>query len=55
MITSINKQPNGLRRLHFDRGAHLVFVSSIAAQSGSFSEHELTEDNPPRPISIPLS
>src|SRR6202043_617247 len=29
---------------------HLVFVSSIAAQSGSFSDHELTEDDPPRPI-----
>jgi nucleoside-diphosphate-sugar epimerase len=30
-------------------GAHLVFVSSIAAQSGSFSDSELTEDDPPRP------
>ncbi len=30
-------------------GTHLVFVSSIAAQSGSFSEHELTEDDTPRP------
>jgi UDP-glucose 4-epimerase len=28
---------------------HLVFVSSIAAQSGSFSEQELTEEHPPRP------
>src|ERR1700683_1312825 len=28
---------------------HLVFVSSIAAQSGSSSDHELTEDEPPRP------
>ena len=28
---------------------HLVFVSSIAAQSNSFSEYELTEDDPPRP------
>jgi UDP-glucose 4-epimerase len=34
----------------FHRGAHLVFVSSIAAQSGSFSERELTEDDPPRPL-----
>ena len=34
----------------FRRGAHLVFVSSIAAQSGSFSESELTEDDPPRPL-----
>jgi nucleoside-diphosphate-sugar epimerase len=30
-------------------GTHLIFVSSIAAQSGSFSEHELSEDDPPRP------
>lgn len=28
---------------------HLVFVSSIAAQSGSSSDRELTEDDPPRP------
>jgi nucleoside-diphosphate-sugar epimerase len=28
---------------------HLVFVSSISAQSGSSSDHELTEDDPPRP------
>jgi nucleoside-diphosphate-sugar epimerase len=28
---------------------HLVFVSSIAAQSGSSSDHELTEDEPPKP------
>lgn len=28
---------------------HLIFVSSIAAQSGSFSDHELTETDPPRP------
>jgi nucleoside-diphosphate-sugar epimerase len=30
-------------------GKHLVFVSSIAAQSGSFSYLDLTEDDPPRP------
>lgn len=30
-------------------GAHLVFASSIAAQSGSFSDHELTENDTPRP------
>jgi nucleoside-diphosphate-sugar epimerase len=30
---------------------HLVFVSSILAQSGPSSEHELTEDGPPRPNS----
>jgi nucleoside-diphosphate-sugar epimerase len=35
----------------FRCGAHLVFVSSITAQSGSFSDHELTEDDPPRPDS----
>jgi nucleoside-diphosphate-sugar epimerase len=28
---------------------HLVFVSSIAAQSGSFSDRELTENDPPQP------
>ncbi len=28
---------------------HLVFVSSIAAQSGSFSFHDLTEDDLPKP------
>jgi nucleoside-diphosphate-sugar epimerase len=28
---------------------HLVFVSSIAAQSGPFSDHKLREDDPPRP------
>lgn len=31
-------------------GVHLVFISSIAAQSGSSSNEELTEDDPPRPI-----
>jgi nucleoside-diphosphate-sugar epimerase len=34
----------------FRSGTHLVFVSSIAAQSGSFSDHELTENDPPTPI-----
>jgi nucleoside-diphosphate-sugar epimerase len=28
---------------------HLVLISSIAAQSGSFSATELTEDDPPKP------
>lgn len=28
---------------------HLVLISSIAAQSGSFSNYELTEDDPPTP------
>ena len=40
-----------LAKAAFRRGVHLVFVSSIAAQSGSFSEHELTEDDTPRPNS----
>jgi nucleoside-diphosphate-sugar epimerase len=33
------------------RGAekHLVFISSIAAQSGSFADHDLTEDDFPTP------
>jgi len=30
-------------------GTHVIFISSIAAQSGSFSDRELTEDDPPRP------
>ena len=30
-------------------GTHLVFVSSILAQSGSFADHELTEDDPATP------
>jgi nucleoside-diphosphate-sugar epimerase len=34
----------------FRCGTHLVFVSSIAAQSGAFSDCELTEDDPPMPI-----
>lgn len=29
---------------------HLVFVSSIAAQSGSCADHELTEDDVPAPV-----
>jgi nucleoside-diphosphate-sugar epimerase len=32
-------------------GKHLVFISSIAAQSGPFADHELTEDDPPQPTS----
>jgi nucleoside-diphosphate-sugar epimerase len=33
----------------FRSGTHLVFISSIAAQSGSFSDQELTEDDVPKP------
>jgi nucleoside-diphosphate-sugar epimerase len=39
-----------LARTAFKRGAHLVFISSIAAQSGAFSDLELNEDDPPMPI-----
>jgi nucleoside-diphosphate-sugar epimerase len=39
-----------LARAAFQCGTnHLVFISSIAAQSGSFSDHDLTEDDPPTP------
>jgi UDP-glucose 4-epimerase len=39
-----------LARAAFRRGLdHMVFISSIAAQSGSFSDHELVEDDLPRP------
>jgi nucleoside-diphosphate-sugar epimerase len=38
-----------LAQAAFRSGKHLVFVSSIAAQSGSFSDYDLTEDDPPRP------
>ncbi|MDB5875974.1 MAG: UDP-glucose 4-epimerase [Ramlibacter sp.] len=31
-------------------GVHLIFVSSIAAQSGAFSPHELSESDVPQPI-----
>src|SRR5204863_3495577 len=31
------------------RARHLVFISSIAAQSGSSADHELSEDDFPRP------
>jgi UDP-glucose 4-epimerase len=31
-------------------GAHLVFISSIAAQCGSFSYSELMENDPPNPV-----
>ena len=46
----VNRQATeALAHAAFRAGAHLVFVSSIAAQSGSFSDSELTEDDPPRP------
>src|ERR1700744_3827741 len=47
----VNHQAAGaLANAAFRCGVHLVFVSSIAAQSGSFSIVELTEDDPPKPI-----
>jgi nucleoside-diphosphate-sugar epimerase len=44
-----HRATEALAHAAFRCGTHLVFVSSIAAQSGSFSEHELTEDDPPQP------
>ena len=38
-----------LAKAAFLRGKHLVFISSIAAQSGSSSDHDLTEDGLPSP------
>ena len=38
-----------LAKAAFRQQKHLVFVSSIAAQSGPFSEQELTEEVPPKP------
>src|ERR1700743_3376530 len=47
----VNHQAAGaLANAAFRCGVHLVFVSSIAAQSGSFSISELTEEDPPKPI-----
>jgi len=46
----VNRQAtDALARAAFRCGIHLVFVSSIAAQSGPFSDSELTEDDLPRP------
>jgi nucleoside-diphosphate-sugar epimerase len=44
-----HRATEALARAAFRYGKHLVFVSSIAAQSGAFSDHELTEDDLPRP------
>src|SRR5258708_10197405 len=44
-----HKATEALACAAFRSGTHLVFVSSIAAQSSSFSDHELTEDDPPQP------
>jgi UDP-glucose 4-epimerase len=46
----VNNQATGALAHAASRlGKHLVFISSIAAQSGSSSDHELTEDDTPRP------
>jgi UDP-glucose 4-epimerase len=37
------------RAISRDGTKHLVFISSIAAQSGAFSDHDLTEDDFPTP------
>jgi nucleoside-diphosphate-sugar epimerase len=39
----------GLARAGFHCRKHLIFVSSIAAQSGSYSDQELSENDVPRP------
>jgi nucleoside-diphosphate-sugar epimerase len=44
-----HRATEALAHAAFCHGKHLIFVSSIAAQSSSFSDHELTEDDPPRP------
>jgi nucleoside-diphosphate-sugar epimerase len=44
-----HRTTEALARAAFRCGAHLVFISSIAAQSGSFSDRELTEDDTPSP------
>ena len=47
----VNRQATAaLARAAFRHGTqHLIFISSIAAQSGSFSDHDLTEDDLPMP------
>lgn len=44
-----HRATDALARAAFALGKHLVFVSSIAAQCGSFSDRELIEDNPSSP------
>jgi UDP-glucose 4-epimerase len=44
-----HRATEGLARAAVRCGIHLVLISSIAAQSGSYSDRELTEDDPPRP------
>jgi len=50
LYDSVNRQTTqALARAAYHSGTHLVFVSSIAAQSGSFSDRELTEGDTPQP------
>jgi nucleoside-diphosphate-sugar epimerase len=44
-----HRATEALANAAFQCGVHLVFVSSIAAQSGAFSDHELTENDLPKP------
>ncbi len=44
-----HRATEALARAAYSCGIHLVFVSSIAAQSGASSDRELTEDDPPSP------
>lgn len=51
LVDQVNHRATGaLAKAAVRLGKHLVFMSSIAAQSGSFSDRELTEDDPPRPV-----
>jgi len=50
LLDQVNHRATGaLAKAAARLNKHLVFVSSIAAQSGSFADHELTEDDPPQP------
>lgn len=50
LYDSVNRQTTqALAHAAHRCGTHLVFVSSIAAQSGSFSDRELTEGDTPQP------
>jgi UDP-glucose 4-epimerase len=44
-----HRATEALARAAARRGAHLIFISSIASQSGSYSDRELTEDDLPSP------
>jgi nucleoside-diphosphate-sugar epimerase len=44
-----HKATGALAQAAFRSGKYLIFISSIAAQSGSYSDGDLTEEDPPRP------